>query len=182
MVWQYLLGIELHWTTLAFAVIVLLAVGSDYNLLVVSRFKEEIAAGIKPGIIRAMGATGGVVTAAGHVFAVTMASMVISDLVIIGQIGTTIGLGVAVRHIGGAVADDAVHRGAPGPLVLVATTSAQPTDADRTDIGSTTDRSHRMRANMSVSGWVLLGIMVVVAGVAVAWPAHADPDTDFANE
>jgi hypothetical protein len=35
---------------------------------------------------------------------------------------------------------------------------------------------------MSVSGWVLLGIMVVVAGVAFAWPAHADPDTDFANE
>jgi putative drug exporter of the RND superfamily len=94
MVWQYLLGIELHWMTLAFSVIVLLAVGSDYNLLVVSRFKEEMGAGIKTGIIRAMGATGGVVTAAGLVFAVTMASMVISDLVIIGQIGTTIGLGL----------------------------------------------------------------------------------------
>src|SRR5215208_5741976 len=88
----------------------------------------------------------------------------------------------AVRHIGGAVADDAVHRGAPGPLVLVATASAQPTDADRTDTGSTTDTRHRMRAIMSVGGSALLGIMVVVAGVAVAWPAHADPDTDFANE
>ena len=39
-----------------------------------------------------------------------------------------------------------------------------------------------MRAIMSVSGWALLGIMVVVAGVAVAGPAHADPDTDFGNE
>ena len=39
-----------------------------------------------------------------------------------------------------------------------------------------------MRAIMSVSGRALLGIMVVVAGVAIAWPAHADPDTDFANE
>jgi hypothetical protein len=39
-----------------------------------------------------------------------------------------------------------------------------------------------MRAITSVSGSALLGIMVVVAGVAVAWPAHADPDTDFANE
>lgn len=94
LVWQYLLGIELHWMTLAFSVIVLLAVGSDYNLLVVSRFKEEIGAGIKTGIIRAMGATGGVVTAAGLVFAVTMASMVTSDLVAIGQGGTTIGLGL----------------------------------------------------------------------------------------
>ena len=27
-----------------------------------------------------------------------------------------------------------------------------------------------------------LGIMVVVAGLALAWPAHADPDTDFANK
>jgi putative drug exporter of the RND superfamily len=34
------------------------------------------------------------VTAAGLVFAVTMASMVTSDLVVIGQIGTTIGLGL----------------------------------------------------------------------------------------
>ena len=39
-----------------------------------------------------------------------------------------------------------------------------------------------MRAIMSVSGWALLGIMVVVAGVAVASPVHADPDTDFGNE
>lgn len=94
LVWQYIAGIELHWMTLALAVIILLAVGSDYNLLVVSRFKEEIGAGIKTGIIRAMGATGGVVTAAGLVFAVTMASMATSDLRAIGQGGTTIGLGL----------------------------------------------------------------------------------------
>ena len=76
------------------SVIILLAVGSDYNLLLVSRMKEEIAAGIKTGIIRAMGGTGKVVTTAGLVFAFTMASMVVSDLRIIGQIGTTIGLGL----------------------------------------------------------------------------------------
>src|SRR5712675_2355903 len=89
-----IVGTELHWIVQAFSVIILLAVGSDYNLLVVSRFKEEIGAGIKTGIIRAMGATGGVVTAAGLVFAVTMASMVTSDLIAIGQGGTTIGLGL----------------------------------------------------------------------------------------
>jgi RND superfamily putative drug exporter len=94
LVWQYLLGIELNWLVLAMAVIVLLAVGSDYNLLLVSRFKEEIGAGLKTGIIRAMGGTGRVVTSAGLVFAFTMASMVVSDLRVIGQIGTTIGLGL----------------------------------------------------------------------------------------
>lgn len=94
LVWQYLLGIELHWEVLAMAIIVLLAVGSDYNLLLVSRLKEEIGAGIKTGIIRAMGGTGKVVTSAGLVFAFTMGSMVVSDLRIIGQAGTTIGLGL----------------------------------------------------------------------------------------
>ncbi|MCV7259608.1 MMPL/RND family transporter [Mycobacterium shimoidei] len=92
--WQYVLGIELHWMVLAMSVIILLAVGSDYNLLLVSRFKEEIHAGINTGIIRSMGGTGKVVTAAGLVFAFTMASMAVSDLRIIGQVGTTIGLGL----------------------------------------------------------------------------------------
>ncbi|WP_156751350.1 MMPL family transporter, partial [Mycobacterium sp. 1245111.1] len=94
LLWQYILGIKLHWMVLAMSVIVLLAVGSDYNLLLISRLKEEIPAGLKTGIIRAMGSTGKVVTNAGLVFAFTMASMVVSDLRIIGQVGTTIGLGL----------------------------------------------------------------------------------------
>ncbi|MDV3132206.1 RND family transporter [Mycobacterium sp. 29Ha] len=94
LLWQYILGINLHWMVLAMSVIILLAVGSDYNLLLVSRMKEEIGAGINTGIIRAMGGTGKVVTTAGVVFALTMASMVVSDLQIIGQIGTTIALGL----------------------------------------------------------------------------------------
>jgi RND superfamily putative drug exporter len=94
LVWQYILGIKLHWMVLPMAVIILLAVGSDYNLLLVSRMKEEIAAGINTGIIRAMGGTGKVVTNAGLVFAFTMMSMAVSDLRIIAQVGTTIGLGL----------------------------------------------------------------------------------------
>ena len=94
LMWQYILGVKLHWMVLPMSVIVLLAVGSDYNLLLVSRMKEEIAAGINTGIIRAMGGTGKVVTNAGLVFAITMASMIFSDLRIIGQLGTTIGLGL----------------------------------------------------------------------------------------
>ncbi|OBG40023.1 RND family transporter [Mycobacterium sp. E3198] len=92
--WQHILGIELHWLVLAMSVIVLLAVGSDYNLLLVSRFKQEIHAGLNTGIIRSMGGTGKVVTNAGLVFAFTMASMAVSDVRIIGQVGTTIGLGL----------------------------------------------------------------------------------------
>ena len=94
LVWQDILGFELHWMVLAMSVILLLAVGSDYNLLLVSRFKEEIGAGIKTGIIRSMAGTGAVVTSAGLVFAATMASFIFSDLKVIGQVGTTIGLGL----------------------------------------------------------------------------------------
>lgn len=94
LIWQYILGYELHWFILAMSVIILLAVGSDYNLLLVSRFKEEIHAGIKTGIIRSMAGTGAVVTAAGLVFAFTMISMGASALLALAQVGTTIGLGL----------------------------------------------------------------------------------------
>ncbi len=94
LIWQHFLGIELHWLVLAMSVIILLAVGADYNLLLVSRFKEEIHAGLRTGIIRSMGGTGSVVTSAGLVFAFTMISMAVSELTVIGQVGTTIGLGL----------------------------------------------------------------------------------------
>jgi RND superfamily putative drug exporter len=94
LVWQHIFGLDLNWIAPVFGLIILLAVGSDYNLLLVSRFQEEIRAGLKTGIIRSMGETGGVVTAAGLVFAFTMMSMVASDLRSIGQAGSTIGLGL----------------------------------------------------------------------------------------
>ncbi len=94
LIWQHILGIELHWMVLAMAVIILLAVGADYNLLLVARLKEEIPAGINTGIIRAMGGSGSVVTSAGLVFAFTMMSFAISDLKVLAQVGTTIGMGL----------------------------------------------------------------------------------------
>ena len=94
LIWQHLIGIELHWMVLPMSVIILLAVGADYNLLLVARFKEEIHAGLHTGIIRSMGGTGSVVTSAGLVFSFTMMSMAVSDLTVIGQVGTTIGLGL----------------------------------------------------------------------------------------
>ena len=92
--WQHLLGIELQFMVMAMAIIILLAVGADYNLLLVARMKEEIPAGINTGIIRAMGGSGSVVTAAGLVFAFTMMSIAVSAMVVVAQIGTTIGLGL----------------------------------------------------------------------------------------
>lgn len=94
LLWQHILGMPLQFIVIAMAVIILLAVGADYNLLLVARMKEEIPAGINTGIIRAMGGSGSVVTAAGLVFGFTMMAMSVSSMIVIAQVGTTIGLGL----------------------------------------------------------------------------------------
>ncbi len=94
LVWQDLFGMHIHWIVMALSVIILLAVGSDYNLLLVSRFREEIHAGLKTGYIRSMAGTGAVVTSAGLVFAFTMAAMLGSELTVLGQFGSTVCIGL----------------------------------------------------------------------------------------
>lgn len=94
LLWQDLFGIQVHWLVMLMSVIILLAVGSDYNLLLVSRFQDEIHAGLKTGIIRSMAGTGGVVTSAGLVFAATMAGMLGSKLTVLAQMGSTIAIGL----------------------------------------------------------------------------------------
>ena len=49
LLWQDLFGKQVQWLVMLMSVIILLAVGSDYNLLLVSRFKDEIHAGLKTG-------------------------------------------------------------------------------------------------------------------------------------
>jgi putative drug exporter of the RND superfamily len=94
LVWQHLIGLNLHWLVLPITFIILVAVGSDYNLLLIARVKEEIGAGLNTGLIRALGSTGGVVTSAGLVFAFTMLAMLTSDLKTIGQVGSTVCIGL----------------------------------------------------------------------------------------
>ncbi|MGV0740678.1 RND family transporter [Mycobacterium syngnathidarum] len=94
LLWQEILGLGMQWIVIPLSMVILLAVGSDYNLLVVSRFKEEIHAGLNTGIIRGLGGTGRVLMAAGLVFAFTMMSMIVSDLRVVGQLGMTIGIGL----------------------------------------------------------------------------------------
>jgi RND superfamily putative drug exporter len=94
LIWQHLLGIPLSWLTLPLTFIILVAVGSDYNLLLIARYLEESKAGLNTGLIRAVANSGKVVTTAGMVFAVTMMAMLSSDLMSVGQFGATIGVGL----------------------------------------------------------------------------------------
>ncbi|MFV0493957.1 RND family transporter [Mycobacterium sp.] len=93
-VWETLLGVQLHWLTLPIGFIVLVAVGCDYNLLLLSRYKEELGAGIQTGVIRTMRSSGSVVVTAGFVFAFTMLALLSSDVINIGQSGVTICIGL----------------------------------------------------------------------------------------
>ena len=129
LIWQYILGMHLHWMIIAMSVIILLAVGSDYNLLLVSRFKEEIHAGINTGIIRSMGGT----RIGGHVGG---PGVRVHDDVDGGQRSTRGRPGrhhdrsrPAVRHADHPVVHDAVDRRAARTVVLVAAASAHPSRA-----------------------------------------------------
>jgi len=94
LVWQHFLGIPLSWLNLPITFIILVAVGSDYNLLLIARYLEESKAGLNTGLIRAVANSGKVVTTAGIVFATTMMAMLSSDLLSVGQLGSIIGLGL----------------------------------------------------------------------------------------
>ncbi|MFT9532392.1 RND family transporter [Mycobacteroides abscessus subsp. abscessus] len=93
-IWETLLGIELHWLTLPIAFIVLVGVGCDYNLLLLSRYREELSAGIRTGLIRTIAGSGNVAVTAAFVLAGTMLAMLSSDVVNIGQAGATICIGL----------------------------------------------------------------------------------------
>jgi RND superfamily putative drug exporter len=96
LIWQHLLGLELHWAVAPVAFIALVAVGADYNLLLAIRIREEAHAGLNTGIIRAFAATGGVVTTAGIVFGITMLALLGSTVLSIAQVGLTVGAGLLI--------------------------------------------------------------------------------------
>jgi RND superfamily putative drug exporter len=99
--WQHLFGRELHWAVPTISFIALVAVGSDYNLLMTARLKEERASapGLRTAMIRTFDGTGGVVTTAGIVFALTMFALWRVDILSIAQVGTTTGIGLLLDSL-----------------------------------------------------------------------------------
>lgn len=92
---QLILGEELHWSVPGLAFLVLVAVGADYNLLLISRIRDESATrGVRTGVIRTVSATGGVITSAGLIFAASMLALTVSSISTIVQMGFVIGVGL----------------------------------------------------------------------------------------
>jgi putative drug exporter of the RND superfamily len=93
-VFQFLLGQELHWSAPGLTFILLVAVGADYNLLLISRIREESAHGVRSGVIRTVGSTGAVITSAGLIFAASMFGLTFASISTLVQIGFIIGGGI----------------------------------------------------------------------------------------
>ncbi|WP_328857154.1 MMPL family transporter [Williamsia herbipolensis] len=94
LVWQHLLGIDLDWSVIPIAFMALVAVGADYSMLFASRIREHSSTGMIGGIVRGFGSTGGVITTAGIVFAVTMFALMSATVINLLQLGFTIGVGL----------------------------------------------------------------------------------------
>jgi RND superfamily putative drug exporter len=94
LVFQFILGQQLHWSVPPLAFVVLVAVGADYNMLLVSRMRDESPHSMRYGIIRTLSSTGGVITAAGLIFAASMAGLLFSSIGTVVQGGFVIGVGI----------------------------------------------------------------------------------------
>jgi putative drug exporter of the RND superfamily len=91
---QLILGQQLHWSVPGLAFVVLVAVGADYNMLLASRLRDESPHGVRYGVIRTVRSTGGVITAAGVIFAASMFGLLFSSIGTVVQAGFVIGVGI----------------------------------------------------------------------------------------
>jgi putative drug exporter of the RND superfamily len=91
---QFLLGREMHWSVPGLTFIILVAVGADYNMLLISRIRDESPNGVRAGIIRTVTSTGGVITAAGLIMAASMFGLLFSSLANVVQGAFVLGVGL----------------------------------------------------------------------------------------
>jgi RND superfamily putative drug exporter len=80
-----------------FIFIILVALGADYNIFLVSRIREEATRlPLKEAISQAVANTGGVITSCGIILAGTFATLVVTPLQMVMQVGTAIVIGVLI--------------------------------------------------------------------------------------
>ncbi len=96
LVFQVLLGqggVNLLLPTMV--LVLLLALGADYNIFLMARVREETAGtDFVEGLVHATSRTGGIITSCGIVLAGTFATMVLSPMLMMLQIGASVAFGV----------------------------------------------------------------------------------------
>ncbi|HMA48041.1 MAG TPA: MMPL family transporter [Frankiaceae bacterium] len=96
LVYQHLFGFRAVDVALPlFGFIFLVALGIDYNIFLMSRVREEAdRIGPRPGTLRGLAVTGGVITSAGLVLAATFSVLLLLPLVPLVQVGFLVAFGV----------------------------------------------------------------------------------------
>ncbi len=83
-----------------FGFVFLVALGVDYNIFLMTRVREEsLRIGTRPGILRGLGVTGGVITSAGVVLAATFAALGIIPILFLAQIAFIVAFGVLLDTV-----------------------------------------------------------------------------------
>lgn len=78
-----------------FAFVFLVALGVDYSIFLMTRVREEsLRIGTRAGVVRGLAVTGGVITSAGVVLAVTFAALGVIPLLFLAQIAFIVAFGV----------------------------------------------------------------------------------------
>ena len=86
---------EVDWRVPFFLFTILVAVGEDYNILMVTRVIEERKRhGVVEGLRRGLARTGGTITACGVIMAGTFGTLTLGGLCTLVQIGFALGVGV----------------------------------------------------------------------------------------
>lgn len=82
-------------TTPLYAFVFLVALGIDYTIFLITRTRDEAREhGTSRGVLRALSATGGVITSAGILLAAVFAALGVLPLVVLAQVGIVICIGV----------------------------------------------------------------------------------------
>lgn len=82
-----------------FGFVFLIALGVDYNIFLMARAREEVAAGGAGGVMRALAVTGAVITSAGVVLAATFSVLAVLPLIALTEVGFLVAFGVLVDTV-----------------------------------------------------------------------------------
>jgi RND superfamily putative drug exporter len=91
---QFILGQQMHWSVPGLTFIVVVTVGADCNMLLISRIRDECPDDVRSGVVRTLGSTGAVIAAAGIGFAASMFALLLAGISTMAQAGFVIGVGL----------------------------------------------------------------------------------------
>jgi len=93
---QFIGGRPLSWSVPALTFLILVAVGADYNMLLISRIRDESPNGIRTGTMRTIRSTGSVITSAGLIFAASMFGLLFGSISTMVEAGFIVGVGLLI--------------------------------------------------------------------------------------